>query len=84
MAYVFHEYPKHVVVNGRTFVCQNEEDETEAQATGNLVSETDERARLMAVVKVKNVPGVDGRWKLERIEAAIRNAGHDPALDPSK
>lgn len=82
--YIFVEYPKHVTVNGRTFVCQDEAEEAQALETGTLVTEAHERKRLMKVCEVKNVPNVDGRWKLERIEAAIRNAGHDPSLDPFK
>lgn len=82
--YVFREFPKHVIVNGRTFTCNNEDEEIQAMAEGKRVTGDDERKRLMEIVKIKNVPGVDGRWGLEKIEAAIRNAGHDPAFDPSK
>lgn len=80
--YVYHEYPKHIEVAGHTITVNNEDEEREALGSGKLVDEASERKRLMEVVKVRNVPSVDGRWKIERIEAAIRNAGHDPAFDP--
>ena len=80
----YQEFPKHVIVAGRVIVCLNEDEEAEAVANGQVKREPEECARLMKIVEVKKVPNVDGRWKMERIVDAIRNAGHDPELDPTK
>lgn len=79
----FLEYPKAVEVAGRVVACLNEEEERQALEKGAVVREEDERARMLAVAKMYGL-AIDGRWKLERIAAAIANAGYDPELDPGK
>jgi hypothetical protein len=81
--YVFQEYPKHVVVKGRTIVCRDEDEEAAALADQDILSEPDERARLIAVAQQKGL-SIDGRWKIEKMRAAIVNAGYDPDFDPRK
>lgn len=85
------EYPKHVYPWGREkpnhlrFIeVNNLAEEEEAMASGDVTErEGDKRARLIAIGEVKGLK-LDGRWSLDKMEAAIVAAGHDPSLDPSK
>lgn len=83
MPYVYHEYPKHVIVNGVTYTVQDEAEEAQVLSTGNLVTEEGERARMMKHAEVKGLK-MDGRWSLERMRSTLSNAGYDPDFDPSK
>jgi hypothetical protein len=90
--YQYQSYPKHVYPWGqegdprkwRWVHVNNEAEEAEAMAQGS-VSENDDakRERFLAIGKVKDLK-LDGRWALDKMEAAIIAAGHDPKLDPSK
>lgn len=81
MAYEFHEYPKHVTVEGKLHVCNNADEEATARAGEGIVREADERKRMVALAKVKDVQ-VDGRWSLDKMAEAITNAGYDASADP--
>lgn len=77
--YVFHEYPKHVFPNGpdMPFVnVRSADEEAEVMSAGRIIPEADERQRLLSLAEEKGLK-VDARWKLERIRAAISNAGYD-------
>lgn len=86
----YQEFPKHVYPWGREgdnrtrYVLVNSSDEeAEAMAQGDVAErEGDKRTRLLAIGEVKGLK-LDGRWSLDKLEAAIVAAGHDPALDPS-
>lgn len=82
-SYVYEEYPKHVTVEGKLFVCNNQAEEDQARATGSLVKEADERKRLIALAEVKGVQ-IDRRWALDRIAKALTDAGYDASMDPFK
>lgn len=74
------EPPNHV----RAIIVQNAGEEDEAMAQGDMQErEGDKRTRLLAVGEVKGLK-LDGRWSIDKLEAAISAAGHDPGLDPSK
>ena len=85
------EYPKHVYPWGRekpnhvrSILVQNADEEAEALAQGDVQErEGDKRSRLLAIGDVKGLK-LDGRWSLDKLEAAITAAGHDPGLDPAK
>ncbi len=85
------EYPKHVYPWGRDdprtarhIQVNSLAEEEEAMAQGDVAErEGDRRRRLMAIGEVKGLK-LDGRWALDKMEAAIIAAGHDPSLDPSK
>ncbi len=89
--YQFQEYPKHVYPWGREGVnrlryvhVENAEEEAQAMAQGDVQErEGDKRDRLLAIGEVKGLK-LDRRWGLDKMEAAIVAAGHDPGLDPSK
>ena len=81
--YQWQEYPKHVTVEGRLFVCNNQAEEDQARATGSIVREADERKRLVALAEVKGVQ-VDKRWSLDRIAKVLTDNGYDATLDPFK
>lgn len=87
----FSEFPKHVYPWGREppnhlrwIQVENEGEEAEAMAQGDVQErEGDKRERLLAIGEVKGLK-LDRRWGLDKMEAAIVAAGHDPGLDPSK
>lgn len=79
--YVFHEFPKHVTIDGKLFVCNSEAEEDAARCTGQVVRDEDERKRLMALAGIKNVQ-VDGRWSVAKMSKAIADANHDPSANP--
>lgn len=79
--YVFNEYPKHVTVEGKLFVCNSEAEEQAACDTGKIVREADERKRLVTLAEVKGVQ-VDGRWSLDKMSKALTDAGYDATQDP--
>lgn len=88
----FSEFPKHVYPWGkegdprkwRWVHVNNEAEEAEAMAQGDVQErEGDKRERLLAIGEVKGLK-LDRRWGLDKMEAAIVAAGHDPGLDPSK
>lgn len=81
MAYEFREYPKHVTVDGKLHVCNNADEETTARAGEKIVRDADERKRLVTLAGIKEVQ-VDGRWALDKIRAAITDAGFDADADP--
>ncbi len=81
--YEFVEYPKHVTIDGKVIVCNDEDEEAQALASGKVVREEDERARMIAVADLYEIK-VDKRWGLDKMAKAIRDAGHDPEHDPSK
>ena len=81
--YEFVEFPKHVIVAGRTITVNSEAEEAEALSQGKVVREEDERKRMLAVADLYGLQ-VDKRWRLDRIAEVIRNAGYDPEFDPSK
>lgn len=82
--YQFREYPKHVYPNGPElpFVqVSSAEEEEAAMATGKVSSADDERKRLLAVAGQAGLK-VDARWGIDRIVAAITNAGYDATHNP--
>ncbi len=83
MTYVYHEYPKHVIVGWRTVAVNSEAEEAEAKQLGSVTNDAAERTRMLKIAEVNGLK-VDGRWKLDRMADAIRNAGFDPEADPFK
>lgn len=81
VSYQFQEYPKHVTVGGKLFVCNSQGEEDQALATGEVVREDDERKRLVALASVKDVQ-VDGRWSIAKMTKAITDAGFDAGANP--
>lgn len=79
--YEFVEYPKHVTVNGKLFVCNNEAEEETAKAGDPIIRDADERKRLAALAEVKGV-NVDKRWSLDRMAKTITDAGFDASANP--
>lgn len=94
--YEYREYPKVVyphspdgkpVANGKGqqeggVTVLNAEEEAAVMATKSLpVRETDELERLHMLCSVKGIK-CDKRWGVDRIIAAIVEAGEDPDFDP--
>jgi hypothetical protein len=90
-AYEFTEYPKMVYPGGMKsnglgqtepgVIVNDADEEAIAMAGHAVVREEDERARLLKVAEVKGVT-VDKRWGVDRLTAAIKDAGFDAAMDP--
>lgn len=79
--YTYQEYPKHVVVDGKTVSVNNAEEEATALAGDKIVRDAEERTRMMKIAEINNLQ-VDGRWGLAKIAQAITDAGFDPDANP--
>lgn len=85
--YEYREFPKFIPIAGHPDggkLAENEDEENSLLAGKKLLREPEERARLVAIVDVKGIAGVDKRWNVEKIKKAIVDAGFDPDLDPSR
>lgn len=72
----------HAQSKSRKGVIVNSEAERDTLLGGQaLLREPEERTRLIKVAEVKGVQ-IDKRWGLDRITAAIVDAGFDPDLNP--
>ena len=81
-AYEFREYPKWVThAHGHQKIVHGPDEEAEFHASGQVVRESEERARLAKIAEVKGLK-VDKRWAIDRMKAAIAEAGHDPGMNP--
>jgi len=85
MPYQFYEYPKHVYPHPdkpKHYVVVNSAEEEKLALGGEeIISDEDERHRLLTVASVNKVP-VDKRWGPAKITKAIEDAGFDPTLNP--
>ena len=85
MPYQFYEYPKHVYPHAdrpkHYVLVNNAEEEREALGGEEVISEEDERTRLLTLASVNKVP-VDKRWGPAKITKAIEDAGFDPTANP--
>ena len=85
MPYQFYEYPNHVYPHPdkpkHYVLVNNAEEEREALGGEEVISEEDERTRLLTLASVNKVP-VDKRWGPAKITKAIEDAGFDPTANP--
>lgn len=83
----FYEYPKHLHLwddePARFIQVENAGEEAEAREKFAVVRPGEDRKRLLAIAEVRGLK-VDGRWALDKIEAAIVASGGDPNADPTK
>lgn len=82
MTYQYQEYPKLIYSDDKNYtVVYDANQEQQLLGGEEIIDEEDERIRLFAVAKIKNVQ-VDKRWGPAKLTKAIEDAGFDPTLNP--
>ncbi len=78
------QYPKHIYPNGPKMPyvkVTSADEEARVMGSGKEIDPDEEKKRLVAVADSHGF-AVDGRWKIEKLRAAISNAGYDPDEKP--